>query len=246
MSISLGDLERTLSTARLAPYRAGATADTEAICRYIWNMELSQALSPTLHSVEVALRNAIHGAGTAHFGTPEWLRDSAMLRLERREQNMLDGAVNDLWRAAGHDVRLIRQGRLAAPPLPGIDDHVAALTFGFWTGLMNAPYQVRLWDTRPGGLNLTSAVFPHAGRQNRQLAALFPRINRVRHLRNRVSHHEPIWNWQPSLAAQHQEALTLLAWISPALHAVTLMLDQFPTVHSRGHSYYTALVQLTT
>jgi hypothetical protein len=59
-----------------------------------------------------------------------------------------------------------------------------------------------------------------------------------------VSHHEPIWNWQPSLAAQYWAALTLLAWISPALHTVTVMLDQFPTVHGRSHSYYSALVQL--
>jgi len=246
VSISLGDLERNLSMARLAPYRAGARDDAEAICRYVWNLDLSQAIYPVLHSVEVALRNSIHAAGTDYFGSPEWFRNPRNLRLESRERRMLETARDQLWERQGYSIPDIRRGIIPAPPLPLADDHVAELMLGFWIGLLNAPYQRLLWDTRPRGTNLSSAVFPYAGRSNRQRAVIFPMVNRLRYLRNRVSHHEPIWNWRPSLAAQHQEALRLLAWISPALHAITLMLDQFPTVHSRSHSYYATLVQLKT
>lgn len=244
MGISLTDLERTLSPARLAPYRRGSRDDAEAICRYIWNMELSQAVYPALQSVEIGLRNSIHAAGAARFGAVDWFRDPAVLRLQRREQGMLDRATDQIWERQGYSPAAIRSGRVAAPPRPAVDDHVAELMFGFWTSLLNAPYQQTLWDTRPGGVNLTAAAFPHAGRRDRQRAAVFPLVNRQRHLRNRVSHHEPIWNWRPSLADAHRETLMVLGWVSPALLALTTLMDPFPAIYARGYGYYTSLLRL--
>ncbi len=46
MGISLTDLERTLSPARLAPYRRGSRDDAEAICRYIWNEDVEEGRHP--------------------------------------------------------------------------------------------------------------------------------------------------------------------------------------------------------
>lgn len=240
MSISLADLERSLSLARLSPYRRAAADDREAIGLYLWNMDLSQALQPSLHAIEVAFRNSIHAAGSAQFGAFDWFRDPAHLNLLSRERRMLDGAVDQLWQAGGHDVRRIRQGRLPAPPLPGVDDHIAALTFGFWVALLNAPYRRELWSAADGRRNLLPVVFPRAGRPNRQQHLLYPRFDRIRRLRNRVSHHEPIWNWQPSLQAEHQELLQVLGWISPAMRALVALIDQFPAVHARGYQHYLA------
>ena len=213
--------------------------------RLIWNMELSQAIYPALQSVEVALRNGIHAAGTARFGAPDWFRDPAVLRLQRREQQMLDRATDQIWERQGHSPGAIRKGTMLPPSLPAVDDHVAEMMFGFWTGLLNAPYQRLLWGTRPGGVNLTAAAFPHAGRRDRQRAVIFPLVNRQRYLRNRVSHHEPIWNWRPSLADAHRETLMVLGWVSPALLAVTTLMDPFPAIYARGHGYCSGLLQLS-
>lgn len=78
MSVSISDLERGLSKARLQPYRNVTANDTDALCMYMRNMELSYGLYPVLQSVEVALRNGIHDAGVQAFQAADWFRDSAI------------------------------------------------------------------------------------------------------------------------------------------------------------------------
>ena len=59
----------------------------------------------------------------------------------------------------------------------------------------------------------------------------------IRRLRNRVSHHEPIWHL-PNLAEQHAEILETIGWISPAMLAVTRMLDRFDSVYTMEPQRY--------
>ncbi len=237
MNVSIADLERNLSKPRLQAYRNVTTSDTDAICLYIRNMELSYALYPVLQSVEVALRNSLHDAGIQHFGGADWFRNSAVFRLERRERRMLNSATNSIWERQGHNIRDIQQGTVQPPP-PPIDDHITELMFGFWTGLVNAPYQLIIWNTQPGGIDFSQTAFRHAGRANRQRAVIFPIVNRLRHLRNRISHHEPIFAWRPALDVEHRNAMQLLSWISPSIHAITTMTDPFPALHQRLQTHH--------
>jgi hypothetical protein len=90
---------------------------------------------------------------------------------------------------------------------------VAALDFGFWTGLFGKPYlfqskrNPRLW---PHGL---SKIFPHASAAL-TLGGISGRLNDLRHLRNRIFHHEPVWA-RPDLAGDRDDILELLGWMSP-------------------------------
>ncbi len=238
MSVSISDLERGLSKARLQPYRNVTANDTDALCMYMRNMELSYGLYPVLQSVEVALRNGIHDAGVQAFQAADWFRDSAILPLKPREQRILETARDNVWDAQGCDVRAIRQGRIAAPPLPAVDDHIAALTFGFWTGMMNAPYTNLIWNTRPGKIDLAQVAFKYAGRNNRKSIPIFLIVNRLRLLRNRISHHEPILNRPPPLNVAHQEALQILQWISPSMHSIVMMTDPFPKLWGQPNSHH--------
>ena len=63
---------------------------------------------------------------------------------------------------------------------------------------------------------------------------LSKRFNRIRHLRNRVFHHEPVWYWQ-DLAQQHQEILEAIAWIEPALKDLVMTVDRFPETYQLGY-----------
>ena len=108
---------------------------------------------------------------------------------------------------------------------------MAELRFGFWTSLFDVRYEQNrvLWP-RLLGAQLLDSSSPRSVRSRKQLS---PRLNRIRHLRNRVFHHEPIWHWS-NLAQQHAAALDLIGWFSPALRSTIEPGDRFRSVHLAG------------
>ena len=215
----LGDLRSALSDERLAPYRTADGRDEGALARYLWNVELSEALGPLLGAVEVALRNRLHDALQAHTGRPDWYHAPGLLLPVDRQtvQNTEAALARSGKRSAGHIV--------------------AALTFGFWTTLLSRPYH-RLWQQTIG------AVVPGAPGRFRQRKRVYERLDRIRRLRNRVVHHEPIWR-DPSLAQQHRDALDALKWLSASLHLLTLAGDRFPDALATGLVRSTTRVDTT-
>ena len=73
---------------------------------------------------------------------------------------------------------------------------------------------------------------------------MHPRLVDIRDFRNRVSHHEPIWNWQRPLGNihtpedQYKEMLKVVSWISPGTLAMLSMIDRFPDVYAHGPRHY--------
>jgi len=85
---------------------------------------------------------------------------------------------------------------------------VASLTFGFWTSLLANRYHKALW------VPAVHLAFPgYSGRRG----ALQQELESLRRLRNRIAHHEPVFN--RDLAADHRSVLRVLGWISPAAQA---------------------------
>ena len=71
------------------------------------------------------------------------------------------------------------------------------------------------------------------------------RFERIRRLRNRIFHHEPIWYWH-DLADQHKDILNAIAWIEPAAKDFITAIDKFPEVKRNGQeSIKNALQQFT-
>jgi hypothetical protein len=199
-----------LSSDRLEAYRRQASeTDLDLLARYQWNTVLSEALYPPLQGLEIALRNAIHEAATVAFGTPYWFDQG----------HVLPGDSDPITQAK---VALTRRQK---PLDPG--RIVAELNFGFWTTLLDRRYEQRLWP------RLLRATFPHLPRRMRTRHAASGRFNTLRTLRNRVSHHEPIWYW-PHLAQRHDEILEAIGWISPAYAHQIALIDRFPTILAAG------------
>ncbi|HEX8322025.1 MAG TPA: hypothetical protein VF632_26810 [Longimicrobium sp.] len=193
----------------------------DVLSRYLWNIALCEATYPTLQTLEVALRNAVFDAGCASYPftaspslaqVPCWL-DTAVL---------LPG---DRSKVAGAKARLRDAGK---PPEPC--RLVAELTFGFWTTLFDVRYENTriLWPRLFG-----QKIFADAPKRFRNRKALSPLLNRVRHLRNRAFHHEPIWHWR-DLREQHAIALDLIGWMSPPLRETVGALDRFDAVYADG------------
>lgn len=235
-------LERALSASRLAPYRPVGGTERQLLAHYLWNIALSEALYPSLQSLEVALRNAIHNAATRRFGTPYWFDPQTPLILEGRERDAVYQARQELLT---HQRR--RHGTAAPAPLRD-GQIVAQLMFGFWTGLFNAPYEQRLWAPPAPGGGILGAVFPHAPRRWRSRRRLLQRLQPIRLLRNRVSHYEHLWDWAQSgvadLGEQHRQLVELIDWIDPAVGAFVRPLDRFPGVYTGGAVAYEALLPI--
>lgn len=125
------------------------------------------------------------------------------------------------------------------------DDVVAALTFGFWVSLFNSPFegsspnqpQERLaWhDQQNHASPILLSAFPHAPKRFHSRDALLQHCNRILWLRNRVFHHEPIWN-RPELDREHGNLIKTIGWVSHTMRDTILLCDQFPTVLNYGQA----------
>jgi hypothetical protein len=215
-------LHKATSAERLESYRRDPNEGDEILLsRYLWNVALCEALYPVLTTLEIALRNAIHDAASSHFGSIFWLSDGSM-----QFQPYQQGQINDAVFAIGRRSRPLTAGRL-----------VAELSLGFWTSLLDRPYEQVLWPA------LLPAVFPGMPRRRRTRANAAGRLGAIRKLRNRVYDNEPVL-YRHDLTVLHAEVKETIGWIGSQLLSVVNVIDRFSTVHQSGEAAY--LPQLRT
>ncbi len=208
----LDALEPALAAERLDAYRrAGDHDGLDVLARYVWNMALCEALYPALQCLEIALRNTLHAAIAPQFANPEWLTAPPPVLAVREAAAVAEGL-----QTLNRQRKLPTTGRL-----------IAELNFGFWTSLLDRRYEPTLWP------RLLRSAFPYLPRRRRTRHTLSARFTEVRRLRNRVFHHESIWQWQ-NLPQQHRDVIEALGWISPPLMRTVVAVDRFPAVYAGG------------
>lgn len=219
-ALSPAGLEAGLSKPRLSSYQSlvGAGSPEHTVGTYVWSLELNSALAPLLSMVEVLLRNAIQAAATAAFGKPDWQQD--VLKWQGGQEFQAKVAVNPTFRQAFYRPgcppndkkkfwvgttqfkprryfsaaeskreeivhRLTKEGKPNTP-----DQLVAHAMFGFWLDLFRPGFDsidpLALWP------KCTTTVFPNDATMDRARAAQY--LDDIKKLRNRVSHHEPVWS----------------------------------------------------
>lgn len=194
----LDGLETSLSPERMTAYLSRTGGDRLGAVRlYTWNTAVSAAFYGPLQGLEVALRNAMHRELSAKYGA-NWYDNSAC---------GLDAGTEARIAAARAD--LARDQYVDDPP-----HMVAALSFGFWVGLLGsggrlsgygkANYEMTLW--RPA----LYRAFRHV-KINRKNA--HAPLDYLRTFRNRIAHHEPILDRH--LAKDYTSILQVAGWISP-------------------------------
>ena len=209
-------ISKIVSEARLIPYGKNSDPQTTVLGRYLWNIALSESLYPTLNALEVSLRNSLHNAITSFKGDAYWF-EYVLVRYEQRK------------------LQEVKQRLASTVGVPTADQIIADCSFGFWTSLFNTDYEGLIWP------KLLQPVFPHAPRRIRTRNVVSRKLNKFRKLRNRISHHEPIWYWG-DLHITHQEILEVIGWISPEMQQLLQLIDRFPEIHSRGVSGYEKLI----
>ena len=187
----LQQIELLLSLERMRTYHISADGGIEeAFALYIWNMRMAEAFNGPLHVIEVILRNALGGALKRKYGQ-DWYLPGKCFHLSGSQVTRLSEAV----------AQVVRQGRLLAHGRV-----VAELSFGFWSGLLGNRYENSLWR------HLFYGEFRHAPKPLRRAAIQRP-VDELRFFRNRIAHHEPIF--QRDLAADYARILMIARWISP-------------------------------
>lgn len=166
---TLSGLPNVIGQDRLQKYAVACGGDfSKAVRLYTWNVEASAAFLGAFAALEVGLRNAMHTRLTAQASTASWW---TQLQFSSDDEDLIDQALRELNRK--------KPGAWTPGHL------VAELRFGFWVGLLANKYHSRFWEK---GLTQAFPGYPTGSRR----AYLHESFDRLRLLRNRAAHHEPI------------------------------------------------------
>lgn len=207
-------IQAALSAPRVGTYLQATTGTpTDPLELYAWNARIYAAFMLPVHFVEVAIRNAADETIQAVYGS-RWPWSAGF---ERSLSNP----------PLGYNPRKDLFGTRSKHPSTG--KVVADLRFMFWQTMFTASHQQRLWDpdicTAFANTSITSAK--HLRNK------IHADLERIRQLRNRLAHHEPVFN--RDLQADLDAMLELIHLRSPetaqwvrAMEEVTTLLGQRP------------------
>jgi len=202
------ELEKFISNSRLKSYETIIRKNKleSLIAAYLWNKHVSASFYPIIQCLEVTLRNALHISGSKAFSASDWyekvlkhggdekfkadytkhsskyFRKSAGYKKEKSKRAWVSNHENMLALAKKN---LQRNGKTASS-----NNIISTVMFGFWVSFFEDAYS---------GIDPTKSIWPHLeakifsdkGITNRKQAHSL--LLGLQTLRNRMSHHEPIW-----------------------------------------------------
>lgn len=154
---------------------------------FIENLRVSAKLWIFFHIFEILLRNSISDRLILMFPEQPWWQSAEVLLSQERH------TVHSAQRKISE-----KKGQFE------IGDVIGELNFGFWVELLSSKYHKRLWAYGLG------QAFPQYRGKRRDLHTA---VERLRKLRNRIAHHEPILN--RDLDYDLKLLVTLIGYIEP-------------------------------
>jgi hypothetical protein len=156
---------------------------------YEYNVALSEILYGLLHGLEVTIRNVEHDVLTNSYQTPAWY---------------------DRVRLSRYWMDQVQQAKRDAGPNPTAGKVIAELTFGFWVDLLSRRNKNALWIHQGLRTAFHNTALPRE--------AIQQRLQKVRLLRNRIAHHEPVLTSSARIYAGHDfitlpELLECAEWV---------------------------------
>jgi len=169
-------IENTLSISRFSTYRntviarTGVDCNIKALSLYEWNANLSSNFLFPLHIYEITIRNAISDAIASRYEV-DWPTNTVF-------QNSLTFKN--------------KRGLLAAigGEYQGLGKVLPELKLSWWEEMLTSRHDGRIWN------DYIHTTFPNAGNLTvREIRSLLKQACfTIRKLRNRIAHHEPIFN----------------------------------------------------
>jgi hypothetical protein len=185
-------VESALSPARLGRYLPASGDKQMALRLYVWNARLCEQFILPVQLAEICVRNMLNQELILKFGALWYENPSFLSPLPDRLKLEINQAVR---------TEQAQQGSRFT-----VDHLVSALSFGFWVHLTTQSAIRLLWGGK------LPPAFPNlpAGTKDRQV---FDKIDRLRKFRNRLAHHNAIFDKGP--AAEYRNIQDIIGWISP-------------------------------
>ena len=208
-------LNSTFSKARISPYFVNNASAEHVLAKYNANIVLSEAMIPTLHYFEICLRNRIDQVIKKCF-TSDWLISPPhQLIISDQDIKKIEGIASKVRRENKRE--------------PLHDDIVAQMTFGFWCSFFHRKYDPAIWHRK----DAVKIIFPNLPRANRKRTYIEARILAIKEIRNRIAHHEPVWNRKVSIIIAHTMCYELIQGMSKDAVEMLKTIDRFSAVYQK-------------
>ncbi len=203
-------IENIFTKSRLSVYRADNPDDETALARYLFNIELCKSLYSVLNIFEIAFRNVLDAALSAYVGKQNWYD---ILPLDIEGKKKISEAKNKIEKKG----KSITHDRI-----------ISELTLGFWTSLITTKYSQAAFQSY-----ILKNCFKRCPPKKRSIKNMQSIFDRIRILRNRVSHYERVIHWK-DLQAQHNQLLQCIYWLDEAAYNLALEMDMFDYFYAAG------------
>ena len=190
-------IEELITNERLKSYTTvfKHSNDAELIGAYLWNIHVSSAIYPLLTISEVTLRNSIDSVLTKNLGTFWWSHNRLHYRSfdKNTEAPSAITKLKNKFATATNQVRREKQKRYNIKnATPTHHEIIAKTDFATWEFLLDKEFMGPdlIWPKHMG------AVFQGNWPSSKTAKVLLTAkdlVRTTRELRNRVSHHEPVW-----------------------------------------------------
>jgi hypothetical protein len=192
MPTVLAAIEATISAARLERYLPISGDRQLALRTYTWNARLCEQFILPVQLAEICVRNALNRALVSKFGVNWFSNASLFSPLPDRLKNEISQAVKSERNQHGDAF--------------SVNHMVSALSFGFWVHLTTKSAIRLIWGGK------LPALFAHlpGGTADQQV---FEKIDQLRKFRNRLAHHNAIFDKRP--AAEYRNIQDIIGWACP-------------------------------
>lgn len=218
------------SAERLNKYKInGSDTDNEVIARYLWNIALAESIYPSIAIFEVNLRNNIYNSISKNL-KEDWIDENISWFLKppvskkhpkgNSEKNQILAAKKQLTKIN----KPHSQGQI-----------ISQLTLGFWVNMLKNQYKPDIWN-KP---NVFDNAFPYFPIKDLDRISLIkPQFNKILIIRNRISHHEPIFNHPNGLDTVFNDILTAMSWLSNDTKDLLDKLNRFDEIYNSNLDKY--------
>lgn len=169
-NLSIDELTKVLSAPRLKTYQLAyyQLGFSDVTGLYAWNAKVSAALILPAHFAEISIRNVADEVLTTVYG---------------KKWPWSQGFVQSLPHRQSRDLIRTRSNYTTTGKV------IAELKLVFWQQLFTQRHDNRLW------LPYLAAAMPHSPTHDPRLlrSEIRESIERIRTLRNRIAHHEPVF-----------------------------------------------------
>ncbi|KAF0185948.1 MAG: hypothetical protein FD163_616 [Hyphomonadaceae bacterium] len=189
---NLNQIIQSISEGRLSKYLYVAAQDKQrALKLYMWNTLLCEAFYIIIQTVEVNLRNKINAGLVSSFGENWWEHPRFRKAIESERLRDLEITIQRIMNSN----KQINNRRI-----------VAGLSFGFWSAMLGDRYNQYIWSK-----HFVNIFTESTGKFDRK--KLRQEITKIVALRNKISHHEPIF--QDNLHEHYSRVMKTNYWLCP-------------------------------